>query len=69
MNFNEFIKFVTANYDKPFIASEDKFTPEGSKVYKAHTCYGLVSYNQKSSVVTLHVNGQIASEYPYPATK
>ena len=63
MNYDEFLDFVTQTYGKPFIASRDLFRPEGSKEFTAHTEFGLVSYYQSTGIVTVRVNGRLATQY------
>ena len=63
MNYDKFLDFVIRTYGKPSIASRDLFAPEGSKKFTAHTEFGLVSYYQATGIVTVHVNGHLATQY------
>lgn len=63
MSYDKFLDFVTRTYGRPSIASRDRFAPEGSKKYTAHTEFGLVSYYQATGIVTVHVNGRLVTQY------
>ena len=63
MNYDEFLNFVTQTYGKISIASNDCFAPEDSKVYTAHTEFGLINYHPNTGIITVQVNGHIITQY------
>lgn len=63
MNYDKFLDFVIKTYGKPSITSGDRFAPEGSKKFSAHTESGLISYYQATGIVTVYVNGHLLAQY------
>jgi hypothetical protein len=63
MDYDAFITFVTRVYGKPHITTNDLFTEEGRKTFKAHTPEGLIIYTQLDCNIVRYVNGLCVARY------